>query len=124
MAKSVFMKALHARNFLLKQVPPNLFCQRNLVASKEKDDETTPKKVIVSQEDTILDKPSFKINWKRLKRSWMYYQQYTNFYKDKSAYEDDNNLRLRINKQDEIVYYMRTKEDLNHWYIFILFISR
>ena len=113
--KSVF----HAgRNFLTRHHCRKLFCPRILYSSQQNDDNPNPKEVVISQEDAKLDRPSVRINWKRLKRSWMYYKQYTNFYKNNPAFEDENNLRLRLQKQDEVIYYMRTMEDLQHWYDF------
>ena len=118
MAANVLMKTFCVRNLLTTKLSPNCFCLRVLFSSKDKDDKSTPKEVVVNQEDPVQDRKTYQINWKRLKRSWMYFRQYTNLYKDNSEVNEDgfNNLILRMKKKDEIIYYMRTKEDLDHWY--------
>ena len=117
MAGNVLMKACCAKNLLPLRLLPNIFCSRILFSSKQSDKDSKPNQIVISQEEPISEPPSFEINWKRLKRTWMYFKQYTNFYKYNPHNDDDNNLRIRLHKKDEVIYYFRNKEDLDHWYV-------
>ena len=98
------------------------FCQARTCQNAIRFESTASKKgsdkkeVVISQEDSSINRPTFRIHWKRLKRTYMYFLKYLEIYKNFFK-NDKHDGRLRISKHDQIVYHFRRPEDLEYWYI-------